>query len=337
VKDEQPRLRAEGRHVGIGIVPFVETTGVGPYEGARVTVEASGKINVATGVGTQGQGHFTSFAQIVADQLGVDARDVILVTGDTSEFHWGTGTFASRGAVVAANAINASAKIVRKKILALASKVLEAPEDELELADGVIRVADVPRISISLGELATLANPLRGAVEPGTEPGLEATAYFGPQYGAIAFGTHAMIVEVDAQTMMIDIKRYVAVEDCGTVINPLILEGQIHGGVSLGIGNSYYEKLAFDDNGQLLNASLMDYLIPTAAEVPRIEVGHEETRSPLIRLGSKGVGEAGAIPVPALFAQALENALLEYDLEILEAPLSPNRLFELLREKEIEQ
>jgi carbon-monoxide dehydrogenase large subunit len=336
VKDEQPRLRAEGRHVGIGIVPFIETTGVGPYEGARVTVEASGKINVATGVGTQGQGHFTSFAQIVADQLGVDVRDVHLVTGDTAEFHWGTGTFASRGSVVAANAINASAKLVREKILALASKVLEAPEDELELADGVIRVADVPRISISLGELAMLANPLRGAVEPGTEPGLEATAYFGPQYGAIAFGTHAMIVEVDPQTMMIDIKRYVAVEDCGTVINPLIVDGQIHGGVSLGIGNSYYEKLVFDENGQLLNASLMDYLIPTAAEVPRIEIGHEETRSPLNPLGSKGVGEAGAIPVPALFAQAMENALPEYDLEILEAPLSPNRLFELLREKERE-
>lgn len=336
VKDEQPRLRAEGRHVGIGIVPFIETTGVGPYEGARVTVEASGKINVATGVGTQGQGHFTSFAQIVADQLGVDVRDVHLVTGDTAEFHWGTGTFASRGSVVAANAINASAKLVREKILALASKVLEAPEDELELADGVIRVADVPRISISLGELAMLANPLRGAVEPGTEPGLEATAYFGPQYGAIAFGTHAMIVEVDPQTMMIEIKRYVAVEDCGTVINPLIVDGQIHGGVSLGIGNSYYEKLVFDENGQLLNASLMDYLIPTAAEVPRIEIGHEETRSPLNPLGSKGVGEAGAIPVPALFAQAMENALPEYDLEILEAPLSPNRLFELLREKERE-
>ena len=336
VKDEQPRLRAEGRHVGIGIVPFIETTGVGPYEGARVTVEASGKINVATGVGTQGQGHFTSFAQIVADQLGVDVRDVHLVTGDTAEFHWGTGTFASRGSVVAANAINASAKLVREKILALASKVLESPEDELELADGVIRVADIPRISISLGELAMLANPLRGAVEPGTEPGLEATAYFGPQYGAIAFGTHAMIVEVDPQTMMIEIKRYVAVEDCGTVINPLIVDGQIHGGVSLGIGNSYYEKLVFDENGQLLNASLMDYLIPTAAEGPRIEIGHEETRSPLNPLGSKGVGEAGAIPVPALFAQAMENALPEYDLEILEAPLSPNRLFELLREKERE-
>ncbi len=331
VNEDQPRQRAEGKHVGLGIVPFVETTGVGPYEGARVTVETDGRVSVATGVGTQGQGHFTSFAQIVADQLGVSPRDVRMTTGDTSEFHWGTGTFASRGAVVAANAINAASLAVRKKILKLASKVLDAPEEELELVDGDVRVADIPRKSIGLGELAAMANPLRGAVEPGTEPGLEATDYFGPQYGATANGTHAMIVEVDPETMMIDIKKYVTVEDCGTVLNPLILAGQIHGGVALGIANSYYEQLIYDDNGQLLNASFADYLVPSATEIPRIEVGHEETKSPLNPLGSKGAGEAGTIPVPAVFAQALEDALADYDLEILEMPLSPNRLFELLQ------
>ena len=334
VRDEQPRLRKEGKHVGIGIAPFIESTGVGPYEGARVTVEASGKIFVATGVGTQGQGHFTSFAQIVAEQLGVEVSDVRLVSGDTAEFHWGTGTFASRGAVVAGNAIHAAAVIVRRKVLELASKQLDTPEDELELDGGRVRVADLPRKSISLAELASLANPLRGAVEPGTEPGLEATAYFGPRYGATAFGAHAMILEIDPETMMIEIKRYVTVEDCGTVLNPLILEGQIHGGVSFGIGNAYYEKLHFDENGQLLNASFADYLIPSATEMPRIEVGHMETRSPLNELGTKGVGEAGTIPVPALFAQAIENALADRGLEILESPLSPNRLYELLSRKE---
>jgi carbon-monoxide dehydrogenase large subunit len=334
VEEEQPRLRAEGKHVGIGIASFVETTGVGPYEGARVTVETSGKISVATGVGTQGQGHFTSFAQIVADQLGVSPRDVRMVTGDTAEFHWGTGTFASRGSVVAANAIHAAAKSVRTKILKLASKVLETPEEELELEDGHVRVADVPRQSISLGELAVLANPLRGAVEPGSEPGLEATDYFGPKYGATANGAHAMILEVDPETMMVDIKRYVAVEDCGTMLNPLIVEGQVHGGVALGISNSYYEQLIYDENAQLLNASFADYLIPTASEVPRIEVGHEETRSPLNELGSKGAGEAGCIVVPALFAQALEDALADFDVEILEVPMSPNKLFELLQAAE---
>jgi len=334
VKEEQPRLRAEGRHVGIGIVSFIETTGVGPYEGGRVTVEASGKISVATGVGTQGQGHFTSFAQIVADQLGVSPRDVRLVTGDTSEFHWGTGTFASRGSVVAANAIHAAAKSVRAKVLKLASKVLETPEEQLELVDGLVRVADTPQKSIGLGELAVLANPLRGAVEPGTEPGLESTDYYGPQYGATANGSHAMIMEVDPETMMVDIKRYVAVEDCGTMLNPLIVAGQVHGGVALGIGNSYYEQLIYDDNGQLLNASLADYLIPTASEIPRMEIGHEETKSPLNELGTKGVGEAGTIPVPALFAQAMENALADYGIEITEMPMSPNKLFELLQKSE---
>ena len=333
-EEEQPKLREEGRRVGIGIVSFIETTGVGPYEGARVTIESSGKVNTATGVGTQGQGHFTAFAQIVAERLGVDVRDVHLVTGDTAQFHWGTGTFASRGAVVAANAVNAAALIVRGKVLELASEVLEAPEDELELEDGVVRVADIPSRFISLGDLAQRSNPLRGAVEPGTEPGLEGTAYFGPKYGATAFGTHAMIVEVDPETMMVEIKRYIVVEDCGTILNPLIVEGQLHGGVALGIGNSFYEKLVFDDNGQLLNASFADYLIPTAAEIPTIEIAHQVTPSPLNPLGSKGVGEAGAIPVPALFAQAVENALDVEGLEILESPLSPQRLFELLHGEE---
>jgi aerobic carbon-monoxide dehydrogenase large subunit len=330
IEEEQPQLRAEGKHVGLGIVSFVETTGVGPYEGARVTVETDGRVSVATGVGTQGQGHFTSFAQIVADQLGISPRDVRLVTGDTDQFHWGTGTFASRGAVVAANAINAAALSVRNKILKMASKLLDTPEEELELAEGQVRVADLPRRAIDLGELAAQANPLRGAVEPGTEPGLESTDYFGPQYGATANGAHALIVEVDPETMMIEIKRYVTVEDCGTVLNPLILEGQIQGGVALGIANSYYEQLIYDENGQLLNASLADYLIPSSTEIPPIEVRHEVTKSPLNALGSKGAGEAGTIPVPSVFAQALEDALHDYDLEILEMPMSPNRLFELL-------
>jgi carbon-monoxide dehydrogenase large subunit len=332
VKEEQPHLRAEGRHVGLGIVSFVETTGVGPYEGARITVEAGGKVSVVTGVGTQGQGHFTSFAQIVADHLGVDVSDVRVVTGDTAQFHWGTGTFASRGAVVAGNAINAAALNVRAKVLKLASKVLEAPEEELELANGRVQVADVPRQSISLGELAVRANPLRGAVEPGSEPGLEATDYFGPQYGATAFGVVAMIVEVDPETMLVEIKRVVVAHDCGTVLNPMIVEGQIHGGLSLGIGNSFYEQLIYDENGQLLNASLMDYLLPRATDMPAgIEISHHKTLSPLNPMGSKGVGEAGAIPTPSAFAQAVEDALADYNLEILETPLSPNRLYELIQ------
>ncbi|NNK47351.1 MAG: xanthine dehydrogenase family protein molybdopterin-binding subunit [Gemmatimonadetes bacterium] len=323
--------RSEGRHVGLGIVSYVEGTGVGPYEGARVGIEPGGRINLVTGVGTQGQGHFTSFAQIVAEQLGVQASDVEVVTGDTARFGWGTGTFASRGAVVAGNACHAAALEVRKKVLTMASSVLGAAEEDLDLAEGVVRVVGSGE-SISLGELAALANPLRGAVTPGTEPGLEATAYFGPERGVTASGVHAMILEVDPDTALVRILRYVVVHDCGRVINPMIVEGQIHGGVAHGIGNAFYEELVFDEGAQLLNASFMDYLLPTATDVPTIETDHVETPSPLNPLGVKGVGEAGAIPVGALFAQALENALDVDGFEVREIPLSPNRLFELMRD-----
>ncbi|MBI5840849.1 MAG: xanthine dehydrogenase family protein molybdopterin-binding subunit [Chloroflexi bacterium] len=333
VNETQPKLRAEGKHVGIGIVAYVEGTGIGPYEGAKVQVMSSGRVSVVTGVGTQGQGHFTSFAQIVAEQLSVDVNMIDVVTGDTDQFYWGAGTFASRGAVVAGNAINEAAKVVRKKILKLASEHFNAPEDELELADGMVKVQDLPRMSISLGELAGKANPMRGAVKPGTEPGLEATSYFGPERGATASGIHAMIVEVNPETLQIHIQKYLVVHDCGKVINPLILDGQIHGGVAQGIGNAFYERLAYDENGQLLNGTFMDYHLPTSLDVPRIETGHGVTLSPLNPMGVKGAGEAGAIPVGPLFAQALEDALHDVDFEILEIPLNSNRLWELVSGK----
>jgi carbon-monoxide dehydrogenase large subunit len=329
--DEQPRLRAQGRNVGIGIACYVEGTGIGPYEGAKVQVQANGKVSVATGIGTQGQGHFTSFAQIAADQVGVDVRNIDVVTGDTDQFYWGAGTFASRGAVVAGNAVNEAAKVVRQKILRLAAEHFECAEEDLEIADGAVSVVGVPGQSVKLGALALKANPMRGAVRPGTEPGLESTQYFGPPRGATASGVHAMIVEVDPQTFMLKVLKYIVVHDCGTIINPLILAGQIHGGVAQGIGNAFYEQLVFDDQGQLLNASLADYLLPSALDVPRIDVAHMVTASPLNPLGIKGAGEAGAIPVGPLFAQAIEDALglADQKIELLEIPLSPNRLFEL--------
>jgi aerobic carbon-monoxide dehydrogenase large subunit len=329
--EEQPRLRAQGRHVGIGVACYVEGTGIGPYEGAKVQVQANGKVSVATGIGTQGQGHFTVFAQIVADQLGVEARDVDVVTGDTDQFYWGAGTFASRGAVVAGNAVNEAGKVVRQKILKLAAEHFECAEEDLEIANGEVSVVGVPGQAVKLGALALKANPMRGAVKPGTEPGLESTQYFGPPGGATASGVHAMIVEVDPQTFTLEVRKYVVVHDCGTVINPLILAGQIHGGVAQGIGNAFYEQLVFDDDGQLLNASLADYLLPTALEIPHMDLAHTVTPSPLNPLGIKGAGEAGAIPVGPLFAQAIEDAfgLLDQKIELNEIPLSPGRLFEL--------
>jgi aerobic carbon-monoxide dehydrogenase large subunit len=329
--EEQPRLREQGRCVGIGVACYIEGTGIGPYEGAKVQVQANGKVGVATGMGTQGQGHFTVFAQIVADQLGVEVSDVDVVTGDTDQFYWGSGTFASRGAVVAGNAVNEAAKVVRQKILRVAAEHFECAEEDLEIANGQVSVVGVPGQSVKLGTLALKANPMRGAVRPGTEPGLESTQYFGPASGATASGVHAMIVEVDPRTFTLEVLKYVVVHDCGTVINPLILAGQIRGGVAQGIGNAFYEQLMFDEDGQLLNASLADYLLPSALEVPRIDIAHTVTPSPLNPLGIKGAGEAGAIPVGPLFAQAIESALAlpQHNTELNEIPLSPQRLFEL--------
>jgi carbon-monoxide dehydrogenase large subunit len=330
IEEVQPRLRAEGRHLGIAVTCYVEGTGIGPYEGAKVQVQANGKVSVATGIGTQGQGHFTSFAQIAADQVGTDVRNVDVVTGDTDAFYWGAGTFASRGAVVAGNAVNEAAKAVRAKILRTAAEYFECAEDDLELANGEVSIIGVPGKSVRLGELAIRANPMRGAVRPGTEPGLESTQYFGPPRGATANGVHAMIVEVDPETLGLKILKYVVVHDCGTVINPLILAGQIQGGVAQGIGNAFYEQLVFNDDGQLLNASLADYLLPTALDVPSMELAHTVTPSPLNPLGIKGAGEAGAIPVGPLFAQAIEDALALGQVKLTEIPLNPARLWELI-------
>ncbi len=325
----KPKAQAEGKYLGLGLVCYVEGTGIGPYEGGRVQVQSNGKVSVATGYGTQGQGHFTSFAQIVSEQLGVAVTDIDVVTGDTDQFHWGVGTFASRGAVVAGSAIHSAAVEVRNKILRLASEEFKVDKDELELVNGEVRVKDDPTRTTPLGELAQRANPLRGAVKSGMRPGLEATDYFGPEIGATAYGAHAMIVEVDADTLLVEIKRYVAIHDCGEMINPLIVDGQIHGGIAQGIGNAFYEALHFDENGTILNASLMDYLLPTALDVPRIEIDHTTTPSPINAMGVKGAGEAGAIPVAPLFAQAVEDAL-DNIVELNEIPLSPNRLWQIV-------
>lgn len=333
IKVEQPKLRAQGKKAGIGLVLFTENTGVGPYEGARVTVGASGKVYVATANSTQGQGHFTSFAQLVADQVGCKVSDVMVDTGDTDRFYWSAGTFASRGATVTGNAVHAAAKTVRTKILATASNFLNVPEEELELVDGEVRVADIPSKAVKLGDLAVKANPMRGTIKPGTDPGLEATAYYAPPYGATAYGAAAMIIEVDPNSLQVKINKFIFVDDCGTVINPMIVDGQLHGGIQMGIGQSFYEQLVYDENGQLLNGSLMDYLFPRATDMPpRMEIGHLCTPSPLNPLGIKGVGESGTIPIPPLYAQAIENALEIPGLEILNMPLSPSILYGLVEE-----
>ncbi|TMI86885.1 MAG: xanthine dehydrogenase family protein molybdopterin-binding subunit, partial [Bacillati bacterium ANGP1] len=328
---QQEAYRTAGRYLGLGVACYVEGTGIGPYEGCRVTVEPSGQVFAATGVGTQGQGHMTAFAQIVADHLGVTPRDVTVRTGDTAAFGWGTGTFASRAAVVAGTAASMAAAAVREKTRIVAATLLEARPDEIELADGKVFVRGVPSRALPLGEVAAAANPLRFAMPREWEgPGLEATRFFAPPRGTFSNGVHACIVEIDPETGMLSLHRYVIVHDCGRVLNPLIVEGQIHGGVAQGLGGAFWEKVVYDAQGQPLTTTFMDYLLPTAADLPSFEVGHEETPTPLNPLGVKGAGEAGVIPVGAAIAQAVEDALRPFRVHITEMPLSPSRVWELV-------
>jgi aerobic carbon-monoxide dehydrogenase large subunit len=347
----QRAARAQGRYLGLGVACYVEGTGIGPYEGAHVRIEPSGSVYVATGLTTQGQGHQTTFAQIAADALGCDPRDITVVTGDTSRFNWGAGTFASRALVTAGNAVAAAAGKVRDKALRLAADLLEVAPQDLEMRDGAVSVKGVPDRRLGLGALATVANPIRYAygkeaaeaalrlVKPrqgavlrdGEEPGLEARGYYAPPHATFASGSHAAVVEIDIETGIVRFLQYVVQHDCGRIVNPAIVEGQIHGGVAQGIGGALYEKLWFDATGQPLTQTFMQFHIPTATEIPSIDVVHLETLSPLNPLGVKGVGEAGAIPVPALVAEAIEDALGPFGVRVREMPLSPEGVRELVR------
>jgi aerobic carbon-monoxide dehydrogenase large subunit len=341
--------RAEGRRVGIGLGCYVEGTGVGPYEGGHVQVETSGKVKVSTGLTTQGQGHATVFAQIVADELGVPLRDVEVVTGDTRRFGYAVGTFASRAAVMSGSAIALAARAAKAKALRVAADALEADPADLEIVDGSVRVKGSPGQEIGLGTVAVLSNPLRYAFDTASqaatqftvgdsgkppvaeddEPGLEGREYYSPPRSTFANGMHAAIVETDPDTAEVRILRYCLVHDCGPMINPMIVEGQIHGGVAQGVGGALYERMEYDEHGQLLNASFMDFLMPYVTEVPEaIEIDHLETPSPLNPLGIKGLGEAGVIPVSAVIAAAIEDA---EGIPIRSMPISPSQLWELRR------
>ena len=347
------QARDEGRTVGIGMACYVEGTGVGPYEGGHIRVETDGTVVVSTGLTTQGQGHQTMLAQIVADELGVSFDRIRVTTGDTRRFKYAVGTFASRTAVMSGSAVAVTARKVREKALRIAAHALEASVDDLEVVDGQVQVKGAPSSRIDLGAVAVLSNPLRYAfdeasaratqfaapadadrppVEEGVAPGLEATDYYSPTRSTFANGMHAVVVETDPDTADIKILRYCVVHDCGTIINPMIVEGQIHGGVAQGVGGALYERMEYHENGQLLNASYMDFLMPYASEVPHIEIDHLETPSPLNPLGVKGAGEAGVIPGSAAIASAIEDA---EGIRITRMPISPSELFHLrLRHRE---
>jgi carbon-monoxide dehydrogenase large subunit len=322
-------VEADRRPIGVGLACYVEGTGIGPFEGAAVAVGPDGRVTVRTGACSQGQGHATVLAQVCADHLGVVPEDVTVVGGDTAGIDRGWGTVASRSAVVAGSAVAAAAAAVRQRILEIAGDLLEAAPVDLRVEGARVVTAGAPQRGLDLGEVARAA-----AAGGGT---LAATEYFEPPTVTWANGAHAAVVEVDRDTGEVRVLRYGVVHDCGRVINPAIVDGQVRGGVAQGIGGALYEELTYDQEGQLTSGTLADYLVPTAGEVPRIDLEHLETPSPLNPLGLRGVGEGGAIPGPAVIANAVEHALRGSastpggrDPVVRRTPLSPTHVRSLI-------
>ncbi len=329
-RKEQETLRAKGVCRGIGISAYVEGTGIGPYEGASVKLDLSGRVIVATGACSQGQGHETSFAQIAADALGVPLDWVTVIGGDTDRIPFGIGTFASRSAVLAGNAIAAASRKVRERVVEAAAKLLEARPDDLEIEDGQVLVHGAPSSALPLARVIQAALPTYAA--PGViEPTFEATAYHHVPTVTFASAVHIAQVQVDPETGAVKLLRYLVAHDCGRVINPMIVDGQIHGGVAQGVGGALFEEMVYDGAGQLLSGGFMDYHIPLADELPFIETIHLEFPSPRNPLGIKGLGEGGAISPPAAIANAIEDALAPFGVRVTETPVTPSRIAALLR------
>jgi aerobic carbon-monoxide dehydrogenase large subunit len=313
----QAELREVGRHLGIGVATYVEGTGIGPGELAEARVEPSGQVRITVALPSQGQGHATTLAQICADELSVGLEDVRLVQGDTQAMATGGGTIASRTAVVVGNAVGAASRGLREALLRAGAEALEAAPDDLELRDGRVRVRGAPSRSLSLADAAA-------AAAAGDGDGLAAAGGFTPPGVTFASGAHFAVVEVDPWTGSVRVLRYLVVHDCGRVINPMIVEAQVAGGVAQGIGGALLEELVYDEDGQLLTGSFMDYLLPRSTGLPAIEVLHLETPSLRNPLGIKGVGEAGTIGPPAAIAGAIEDALAPFGARVTRCPLPPH-------------
>jgi carbon-monoxide dehydrogenase large subunit len=327
----QAEARAHGRYLGIGLAHGVKGSGRGPFESGLVRISRTGRVTVFTGASAMGQGLGTALAQIAASQLGVDVSRVTVVAGDTAGVSLGLGGFASRQTVTAGSSVWLAAKAVADKAKKVASHVLEAAEHDLELVDGEVRVVGAPQLSVKLSDIARILQGAPGYGFPeGVDPGLEANVNHRTDALAYANGCHSAEVEVDAETGEVKILRYVAMQDSGILINPMMVEGQIHGGVAHGIGNTFYEWMGYDDAGQPVTTTFADYLLPTATEVPMLETLYKETPSPLNPLGVKGVGEAGTIPAAAALISAVEDALTPFNVRIGHVPLTPMRLLEMI-------
>jgi carbon-monoxide dehydrogenase large subunit len=327
----QQAARREGRHIGIGLCNYVEGTGRGPFESAAVRIGASGKVIVTTGATAQGQGIKTMLAQLAAGPLGLAPEAIEVIDGDTAASPLGLGAFASRQAVTAGNAVHRAAREVAEKAKQVAAMMLEASPDDLELIDGMVQVKGVPGLQRSLREIANALSGKPGFALPGgLPPGLFSAIDHQPEAMTFTSGTHVCEVEVDIGTGHVAVTRYVVVHDCGNMINPLMVEGQVMGGVVHGIGAALYEWMKYDAHGQPLTGSYMDYLLPSVDTVPRIEIHHMISPSPFNPLGVKGAAESGTIGAPAAIVSGIEDALREFGVKVFDLPVTPARLHALI-------
>ncbi len=335
LRQEQSNARAQGKLMGIGMSTYGELCAAGPspalpvggWEGATVKVEPTGKVTVLTGISPHGQGEETSFAQIVGDELGVDIDDVVVLHGDTTLVQYGIGTFGSHGLSVGGTALYFALQELKAKVKKFGAHMLAS--NDVTLSGGTCRDERSGK-SVSFAEIATAA--YRGIqLPPNTQPGLVATYFWEPPNFTFPFGAHMVVTEVDRETGAIDIRRYIAVDDCGNIINPLIVDGQVHGGVAQGLGQALWEEAVYDDNGQLLTGELTDYAIPKAHFMPFIESSHTTTPSPVNPLGVKGIGEAGTIGCSPAVVNSVVDALSTLGVRHIDMPLTPEKIWKLIQ------
>ncbi|MGH7092346.1 MAG: xanthine dehydrogenase family protein molybdopterin-binding subunit, partial [Stellaceae bacterium] len=342
LRAEQAGARAAGRLYGIGIACYAELTGIGSRisaapgmpintgtETATIRLDSTGAVSAAFGISSHGQGLETTLAQVIADELGARLADIRIVHGDSEAVAHGTGTYASRSAVLAGGAATLAARLLKERVIRAAAHLLEAAVEDIDAANGRVFVAGTDR-GLSFRELAKAVYSDMGRLPREAREELEVTKVYDPYFGTTTSATHICALEIDPQTCKVTLHRYVVAEDCGRVINPLIVDGQVHGGVAQGIGAALYEEVVYDASGQLLTASLADYVIPSAGEVPAIETHHIETVLPANAGGFRGMGEGGTIGAPAAVANALADALAPLDGEIFELPMTPDRLYRLI-------
>ena len=339
LRKEQARLRKQGRYLGIGLSTYVEICALGPsaampaggWESATVRIAPTGKVTILSGASPHGQGQETSFTQIACDRLGVSPGDVVVVHGDTAVVQYGIGTFGSRATAVGGTAVWMCLEQIREKAKKFAAATLKAKPEEIVIHGATYSVKGKPKVQTSFQSIALAAYTAK-ILPKGETPGLEATAFFEPTNFTFPFGTHVAVVEVDGETGEIQCRRYVAVDDCGKVINPLLVDGQVQGGIAQAMGQALWEEVVYDENGQILTGSLMDYAVPRAAYFPRFETSRTETPTNVNPMGVKGVGEAGTIGCTPAIVNAVVDALSPFGVKHIEMPLRPEKVWRVIHQ-----